>query len=245
MQVALSFARCAALTVASQATGLLFGDSSPSGAALGMMGPVAVAGWVLHRWNVPLQAVFSGSGAAVRLTPWIAAGDAGHLLLLSGLTHWLGAIWPWFARSVSEFELPMSGPPAAVAMLLAVGAPVTEELLFRGVLLRGMLARYPVHASVAGTACLFAASHWFPVKALLMLPAGVFLGWLYVRYRSVWPPLLAHAFNNSAGAWLILTAGQPKVQTPTFAWWQGAPMVGAGTVLLWASYQCLPVPAEI
>lgn len=250
----LSFAQCAGLTAASQLVmlpaGLAFLDvraesaMAALGTAVAMLGPVAVAGWMLRRWNVPAGAAFSGFGAAIPLTPWIAAGVVGHLLLLSGMTHGLSAIWPWFARAAAEIELPVSGPPWAVALLLIVGAPVTEELLFRGVLLRGMLARYSVYASLAGTALLFAASHWYPAKILLMIPAGLALGWLYVRYRSVWPSLLAHALNNSAGAWLLLGMEQPPGPLPTLGWWQGGTMASAGVVLMWASYQCLRIPPD-
>ena len=246
----LSFGRAAALAVAGHLVSVpavlvvrSAGASELLGAAVGMAGPLGIAAWTLHRWKAPWREVLAGFGAAIPLTPWIAAGVVGHLLLLSGITHALSAVWPWFARAARALEHDFAGPPAAVALLVAVGAPLTEELLFRGVLLRGMLARYSTWHALAGSALLFAASHWFPVKVFLMLPAGVALGWLYVRYRSLWPPLLAHAMNNGFGVWLMLAA-PPAAPVSSVSGGQGVAMVAAGIVLLWASYQCLRVPPE-
>lgn len=75
-------------------------------------------------------------------------------------------------------------------------APAMEELLFRGVILRGFLKRYgPVNAVVA-SAVLFGAiygSVWHFPSAFII---GLILGWCAVETKSLLPCLFGHAFWN-------------------------------------------------
>lgn len=91
---------------------------------------------------------------------------------------------------------------AAVALL---GAPVAEELAFRGLLWSG-LARAgagPV-ATLLGSAGLFALFHFEPVRFGVLLVVGLGLGWLRLRTGRVGAPTIAHAVNNLPGALAIL-----------------------------------------
>ncbi len=80
---------------------------------------------------------------------------------------------------------------------LVVVAPLTEELLFRGVMLTGFLRRYTVVRAVLYSAILFAISHLNPYQLAGGLATGVFLGWLYTRTRSLWPCIAMHAIFNA------------------------------------------------
>ena len=42
----------------------------------------------------------------------------------------------------------------------------------------------------------FAAAHIEPAHALLVLPLGLWFGWLRQRTDSLWPSLVAHIVNN-------------------------------------------------
>ena len=88
----------------------------------------------------------------------------------------------------------------AVALLVAVGAPVVEELLFRGVLFGGLRQRWPVLPAAAVTGVLFGAVHvgGSPIAFLLPLALlGFGLCLLYHRTGSLYPPMAVHAVNNS------------------------------------------------
>jgi membrane protease YdiL (CAAX protease family) len=78
-----------------------------------------------------------------------------------------------------------------------VVAPLTEELLFRGVMLTGLLRRYTVVRAVLYSAILFAISHLNPFQLASGLATGLFLGWLRIRTRSLWPCMAMHALFNA------------------------------------------------
>ena len=82
---------------------------------------------------------------------------------------------------------------------LVVVAPLTEELLFRGVILRGLIIQRGVWSGILWSAFLFAAFHLNPWQFVAAFPVGIALGWLFVRSGSLWPCILLHAaFNSSA-----------------------------------------------
>jgi membrane protease YdiL (CAAX protease family) len=82
-------------------------------------------------------------------------------------------------------------------VLTCLMAPVLEEMLFRGIILRGFLERYARVPAIFGAALLFALAHHniyqFPVAMIV----GAIVGWLYERTRSLWPGIAMHAAYNS------------------------------------------------
>ena len=76
-------------------------------------------------------------------------------------------------------------------------APITEEPLFRGLLLGGLLLHKRPWTAIAVTALLFAAAHMNPWQFFGAFSAGLLCGWWFFRTRSLWPCLFGHALNNS------------------------------------------------
>lgn len=92
-----------------------------------------------------------------------------------------------------------AGPLALALVFLAAGAPLVEELFFRGLVLRGLLGRVPTPVAIAAAAVLFALAHFelaqFPGLAVF----GVVLGVLAWRTNRLGPGVAAHAaFNATA-----------------------------------------------
>jgi uncharacterized protein len=75
-------------------------------------------------------------------------------------------------------------------------APITEELLFRGLILRGFLSRYSVWKAVLFSAVLFSLFHVDASKLISVLGGGILFGWWYVRTRSLTPCVVGHALHN-------------------------------------------------
>jgi uncharacterized protein len=158
------------------------------------------------------------------------------VLAVTLLTDWLLAVAP-LSRWEEELFATMTGGTWLAILLVCVLAPVFEEMLFRGLILRGFLARYPRWPAIVASALLFGASHLniyqFAVGVLIGLP----LGWLYARTRSLIPCIALHAAYNSCVTWLDLQAGQ-AVGEP--AWWNASTgswvlallLAGAGLGLL-------------
>lgn len=97
-------------------------------------------------------------------------------------------------------------------MLLALGvivAPLTEEFVFRGVLLRALQPTLGFGGSLLLTSAVFAILHpQLPMGFLSIFVLGVVFGGLYGFTRSLWPSILAHAVNNAVVfAYLALYLG--------------------------------------
>lgn len=94
----------------------------------------------------------------------------------------------------------------------AVVVPVMEELFWRSFLLRWIVAvdflkvdpNRITLLSLIVTVTLFGFEHnqW-----LAGIVAGLAYSALYVRYRTLWSPILAHAFTNGLlGGWIVITS---------------------------------------
>ena len=94
------------------------------------------------------------------------------------------------------FEQLIKGDAVFSFVALVVVAPLTEELLFRGLILRGFLLRYSLWAAIGAQAFLFALLHANPWQFLSPLALGVLFGWLAVRTGSLTLPILGHAVIN-------------------------------------------------
>ena len=85
---------------------------------------------------------------------------------------------------------------------LAVGvlAPVAEEMVFRGAILRRLLdatGRRMAWIAIVVTAALFGLVHGNMVQGINAFLLGLILGWMYVRTRSVVPGIVFHFTNNA------------------------------------------------
>lgn len=91
-----------------------------------------------------------------------------------------------------------------MVVLLAVLAPITEEILFRGYLFGALSTTLPMWATQLVTAALFGLVHGIdhavPIAVLSLL-----FGYLRQRYRSLWPAIVAHVLHNSVMLALVYT----------------------------------------
>lgn len=86
---------------------------------------------------------------------------------------------------------------------------IGEEILFRGVLGRGLVARYGVVLGVLFTSVLFGMMHLHPVQVLTTTVLGVFCHVVYLCTRSLVAPILLHALNNLLAFSWMRWAQQP------------------------------------
>ena len=94
---------------------------------------------------------------------------------------------------------------SAVA-LIALVAPVSEELFFRGMVFSGLRLRYSLWPAAIISGIIFGLPHVLtgPLAAIPLSGLGVALAWLYERTGSLWPCIFAHVVNN--GLALALTS---------------------------------------
>jgi hypothetical protein len=81
-------------------------------------------------------------------------------------------------------------------VLLAVLAPIVEELVFRGLLYGWIEGRWGSIAAFIVSSVAFAAAHWEPAHVVLVFPLGVLFGWIRRRSNSLMPSMVAHVINN-------------------------------------------------
>ena len=83
-------------------------------------------------------------------------------------------------------------------LTVCIFAPVVEELVFRGAVLRVLLQGTTRHwGAIALSAALFALAHGNPAQAPHAFCLGLFLGWMYYRTGSVVPGIMTHWVNNT------------------------------------------------
>ena len=84
----------------------------------------------------------------------------------------------------------------ASLVVMALLAPLAEEAVFRGLLYGWVAGRWGTTIAWFASSILFAAAHVEPAHVLLVLPLGLWFGWLRQRTDSLWPSLVAHVVNN-------------------------------------------------
>lgn len=90
--------------------------------------------------------------------------------------------------------------PSIVALLLSVSvaAPVCEELLFRGALVRGMRRVHGKPLALGLTSALFGLAHAGLITSVLPAAlAGLAFGWITLRSGSIVPSIAMHAAVNA------------------------------------------------
>jgi membrane protease YdiL (CAAX protease family) len=101
-----------------------------------------------------------------------------------------------------------------VAMIATavVAAPLVEELVFRGVVLRGLTSRLGVVAAVSIQGALFGAAHVDPSRgsgniglAIALSTVGCAFGLVAVLTRRLGASIIAHAILNGVVVTLVLT----------------------------------------
>ena len=81
-------------------------------------------------------------------------------------------------------------------ILIAVLAPMSEEMFFRGFIYTAFRERYGVLYGVLISSGIFALFHILPQLMVPIFIIGVALSWLYEYRKSLVAPIMLHALNN-------------------------------------------------
>lgn len=169
-----------------------------------VLGVAACVGWVLARR--PAAQVFPLRSVAIPLLAITVLISYAGQVVLSELDNLTRLFFPPLAGIDQMMQsLTTGGSVWGSLLALVVVAPLTEELLFRGLVLQGLLTRYRPWAAAVWSAVLFAVFHLNPWQMLPALLLGLFFAWLTIRTRSLLPGILAHAAANSLP--LIIASG--------------------------------------
>lgn len=140
-------------------------------------------------------------------------------LLCSGLHEQFLPVWEQLAidypildqfsgMDINEQLLPLgeSTPAWLLLLVIAVAPAIGEELIFRGIIGHGLVARYGIFVGVFVTSIYFAAVHIHPAHVLTLIPLAVFLHLSWLTTRSFYAPVLIHFLNNALAVFVLKNA---------------------------------------
>lgn len=150
-------------------------------------GPFSVLGWPGFSWGDLGLGVALGvgtlfaSGAVNLATRAVVRAILGHIPESPAITD----------RMQGWATIPM-------ILLIALAAPICEEIFFRGFLYQALKRRFRIGAAMAISAAIFASIHFAPINFPGLFVGGVLLAVAFDQRRSLVTSMAAHATLNAA-----------------------------------------------
>lgn len=121
-------------------------------------------------------------------------------------------------------------------LTIVIIAPITEEVLFRGIILNGLLNHYDKRTAIILSSILFGLFHINPYQIFAAIILGLFFGWIYYEFNSIKYPILVHAIYNFIPVFIIriLKIRIKGFSSPEFGHFQplGLTIIGFGLSLI-------------
>ncbi|BBP09739.1 CPBP family intramembrane glutamic endopeptidase [Streptococcus sp. 116-D4] len=135
-----------------------------------------------------------------------------YLLLAFGVNHISGIVFSFLTPATSNQMalnelVEMTGRQELLYLLLitCLLGPITEELVYRGVLMNTFLKDSPWYGDVLLSACVFGYVHVSdgitPLAFFTYASGGAFLAFLYRKTHSLYYPTLLHIIINITAFW--------------------------------------------
>lgn len=174
-----------------------------------------------HPWDLLFWCFIAALGVIIPST-----------FLQEQMPEWPDAIQRYIDETAQQMVGIMNTPGGyAVICLLA---PIAEELVFRGAVLRKLLEWKPERRwlMITLSALLFALAHMNPAQLLHPFLIGLLLGWLYERTGSIVPGIIFHWANNTMAYLLIRIYQDPDITITQIFGSQSRVMMAVGFSLL-------------
>lgn len=130
--------------------------------------------------------------------PWMALIAAVGTMAAAFVADSLNLLLPptpeWFEAAMANI---MDAPVWITLLSVSVFAPLFEEWLCRGIILRGLLQKMGPAGAIAVSAVFFAVLHMNPWQALPAFILGLVFGYVYYRTGSLKLTMLMHCVNNT------------------------------------------------
>ncbi|MDA2945437.1 MAG: CPBP family intramembrane metalloprotease [Actinomycetota bacterium] len=174
---------------------------------------LAVVSWV----TMLIGVAFASGGARQSLTAvslrfstsdlvWLPVGVIAQLVAVPVVYLPLRAIWPDNFDPARLEETARDLVDAAggfrtllLVMVVAVGAPLVEEIVYRGMIQRSAVIRFGPVTGWIGGSLFFAAIHLRPVEFPGLAVAGAVFGIIALRTGRIGGAVVAHAAFNATG----------------------------------------------
>ncbi len=155
-----------------------------------------LVGLRLARW--PLGQVLATLGFSTRTLGWLLVIGFGNLFLIGSLLYAITRLFGPTEQAylVELFTVKNTGQFLLLFVTITVAAPLLEELLLRGILLRGLTLNRGARAGVLWSAFFFALIHLNPLQAAPAFVNGVVWALVLLRTGSLGTTLFLHSLNN-------------------------------------------------
>jgi membrane protease YdiL (CAAX protease family) len=165
---------------------------------LGVGSTVFIFYFAYRKAGVPLKELFPARSfnvfilIPVLLFFWAAQNLIGEInIAIDKLLPPPAWFWELFNK-VFESDFGLLGAVLKVVII----APIVEEMIFRGVIMHGLMKNYSKFTAVFVSALMFALFHLNPWQFPATFILGLLLGILMVRTRNIWLCIAGHAINN-------------------------------------------------
>lgn len=197
------------------------------------------------------------NGLAVDSNNFGRLGGLKMALVVSGMTiatafaaEPISALLPEMPEWFEELMSGLTGGSFILSFIsVSVFAPLFEEWLCRGVVLRGLLTKMRPASAIAVSAAFFAVLHMNPWQALPAFLLGVVFGYVYYKTGSLKLTMLMHFVNNTMA--LIMSRIPSFQDAETFADvmspWAYVCVIAACVLFLAASFitlRAIPMRSE-
>jgi membrane protease YdiL (CAAX protease family) len=188
---------------------VLFGDQElklPASILVALTMPwIGLAGWPL------LVSWWKGNGPIIDFgvtwrwmdLVWGLVYGLVALVLAAGIAWGTTAIFGEFDSAAGELASDMDSMVSLVAfgVLVGIGAPIVEELAFRGLLFGSLAKRgMPIWFTILVSGGIFSLFHFEPIRIPLLMSTGLVLAFARYQQRSLTVPIVAHMVNNIPAA---------------------------------------------
>ena len=171
-------------------------------------------------------------------------------LALAFMTDVLTRVLPeapqWFEDAMNAI---MDAPVWLTLISVSVFAPLFEEWLCRGLVLRGLLQKMNPTAAISVSAIFFAVLHMNPWQAVPAFILGSLFGYVYYKTGSLKLTMLMHFVNNTMA--LVMSRIPSLQDAETFADvmspWAYACVIAACIIFLAAAFitlRAIPMSSE-
>ncbi len=160
---------------------------------IGLSLAFVLGAWIYYKMRGLPATAFQWKPAFVKLIPL-------GFLFLFGTQYIIGEFMtylPGYEAMLAAYKAMFEGLNP-IAMLIAGGfiGPICEEIIFRGVILEGLTKRYNPIKAIIFSALIFGLIHMQPLQVMGTFFAGLILGWIYVKTKSLWVVIVLHVINN-------------------------------------------------
>jgi uncharacterized protein len=193
-----------------------------------------------RRLGINLQLVV---GSVPNKQRWLPLAGLVILIILCSLSAYLVSFYllslaaPDFVEAVMHEAAKSPSPKNSASILynllsifaIVIVAPITEEFLFRGIILQRWASKWGMPTALITSGILFGVLHANFVGLSIF---GIVMGVLYVKTRSLLVPIVCHAFNNAIAVGIGFLGAASQTTSATSGLEQLRSGVWVGVVLM-------------